>query len=110
MKPYIVPFNKTVYSHPKERTSVHLNAGGTARVNLYKTLMIHCGGGGVPPPKNVWKFNGNPIRASDDIIETKNGSLLINPVTWGHKGTYECFKINPAGLESATSKVIVYGK
>lgn len=109
-KPQIFASNNTLNSVPTPDRIVFMNIGDRLRINLYKRLMIHCGSNGIPTPKTVWKFNGKPIDTVENIIEGKNGSLLITSITWNHEGTYECFRINPAGLDTATSKLKVYGK
>lgn len=108
--PIIMPSNKTHHSNPNSRHSTVINIGDSLTINMYKRLIIHCRSKGLPTPKTVWKFNGKSISEVENVFEATNGSLMITPITWAHNGVFECYKINPAGLDSARSEVKVYGE
>ena len=100
----------TMYSNPRGGMFVHVRIGDNVVVNLKKTVSIHCGATGTPKPKVIWKFNGRPINTMRNLVDRLNGTIVINKVAWQNKGTYECFHVNKEGLDSAVTKVTVYGK
>lgn len=109
-KPRIFKTSQKVYGEPMQDDRLRVNIGDTVTVNLFKKLEVNCESSGVPKPKTVWKFNGKPISGIENVLESKNGTLMITSITWMHRGSIECFKMNPAGLDTASSKVNVYGK
>lgn len=99
-----------MYTDPRGQLKYHLNIGDFIVANLLKVITMHCEATGVPKPNIVWKFNGRPISEIDNLIDVNNGSMIINRVRWDNQGVYECYQINSAGLDTAFSKVKVYGK
>ena len=109
-KPSILKSNQSIFTIPTDKSKIHINIGDSLTINLYKKLMIHCHAEGLPKPKVVWQLNGKAINLIQNVNDYKNGSLLITSITWMHRGSFECFQMNPAGLDTASSDVKVYGK
>uniref|UniRef100_A0A8C5BSZ7 Immunoglobulin superfamily, member 9a n=1 Tax=Gadus morhua TaxID=8049 RepID=A0A8C5BSZ7_GADMO len=73
-----------------------------------RALLIPCQGEGGPDTRVTWrKVIEGPVAPSSQV--TGNGSLLLQPLTKGHQGAWECSVSNRVASVSASTLVLVLG-
>ena len=78
---------------------------------MLKEVIIHCRASGIPPPTITWNLNGVNIQHNEiKHKDYKNGTLKIKRVMPTDEGNLQCLAGNAAGLDTATSSIIVVGR
>ena len=72
--------------------------------------VLDCSATGDPQPAVTWLLNSVPVDLSDPRIkQAANGSLILSPVRTMDRGDYVCQASNPAGTDTITTTLVVYG-
>ena len=90
----IVASKREHFTNPLYNDLSYIRVGDSIVVNLGKRIQIDCRASGLPVPKYIWKFNGESLSEHKYIVDLKNGSILVQRVTWNHEGQFRCFAVN----------------
>jgi len=106
----IVASKREHFTNPLYNDLSYIRVGDSIVVNLGKRIQIDCRASGLPVPKYIWKFNGDSLSEHKYIVDLKNGSILVQRVTWNHEGQFRCFAVNSIGVDSVAIHVRVVGE
>ena len=69
-----------------------------------------CQASGIPKPIITWSINSIPAVPSKVIRILSGGRIRIKSLSDKYVGIYQCNATNAYGMDTAISKVTVYGK
>lgn len=89
---------------------VTMNVGDNVTAASNTTITIRCPVNGVPTPTVTWEKNGVEIIPGDDIMITRDNTLVIVAATSEDNAQYICRARGLTGTDSASSTIEIIGK
>lgn len=75
----------------------------------FVTIFLTCPTEGLPPPKIIWKKDGEELASGDRYVIDSEGTLTIPQAILKDTGNYTCSAQNEAGIEEVTSTIDILG-